>query len=132
MIQDNSATFPPSNTPVVDQRNNLTTSWMGFFRALFNRTGMGTGIPFQLQQIDSSSPSFNVTADWVFVSGALPAAGPIVLPDLSPGQFIVVQTVSGLTIACQAGVTIDGTSTYSLGSNKMQIFWCFTTTQIFS
>ena len=133
MIQNNAATFPPQNSPVVDQNNNLTLTWMGFLRALFNRTGMGTGIPFQVSTIADVNNS-QVTTDWILGNTSVSDNGVLSLPVLSPGQFIVVQSSGAepLIVTPSSGVTIDGASDYSLTAGKMQIFWCFTTSQIFS
>lgn len=131
MIQDNSATFPPANSPVTTSNGNLTQTWMGFFRALFNRTGQGTGVPNQVSNVTTDGQT--VTTDWVFVDGA--GVTTLFLPDLFPGELITVQTsatVLGVTINPPAGFTIDGNPNYVLAASKMQVFRYFSTTQIFS
>ena len=125
MIQVFPVTLPPANTPVTDSKGALNNDGMAFFRALWNRTGQGNGLQFQVSDIDSG----DITTDWVQVSGASAT-----LPSLTGGQFIVVQNTSGgnLAISPPSGATIDGGPIYSIAASKMQIFWFFSASQIFS
>jgi len=117
--------FPPQNTPIVDQKGTLTTPWMAVLRSVWGRSGGGTGI---LNQVNIAATDLLVQ-DWNLVT-----ASPVTLPALTGGQLIVVQNASGgaLTIDAPAGATIDGGANYSLANTKMQIFWFFSATQIFS
>ena len=129
MIQTFQATFPPQNSPIIDQQGTVLTPWMAFFRALFLRTGAGTGLPDQVNL--TASASANITADWNVITDFHVAS---TLPSLTGGQVVVVQNSGGgiATINAPAGAKIDGASSYSLPDTKMQIFWFFSATQIFS
>lgn len=131
MIQVFQAQFPPQNTPLVDDNDTITTSWMAFFRALFGRTGLGTGLPNQVN--DNVTTTGQLTADWNYVPSG-PALASVDLPPLTGGQMIMVHNASGfaLTINAPAGATIDGIGSYSIPTGKMQVFWFLSSTQIIS
>lgn len=125
MIQVFQAQFPSQITPIIDQQGTITTPWMAFLRAMFGRTGQGTGLQNQV----NLTATGDITADWNIV-----AASPANLPALTGGQLIVIQNKSGgnVTVNPPVGATIDGGATYLLADTKMQIFWFFSATQIFS
>jgi len=120
MISVFQTNFPPSNAPIVDDKGAMSTLGMAFFRAIFNRTGESTGLVSQV----NLTASGDITDDWNLINGN------VTLPALTGGQFIVVQG-SG-NIFPPAGATIDGGGSYALPPGKMQIFWFFSATQIFS
>jgi hypothetical protein len=124
MIQAFTTNFPPQNTAVVAQDRTVTTPWMAFFRDLYNRTGAGTGLVNQVGKPDASG---NITTDWVSGTGLA------TLPALTSGQMIVYQDIgAGTLISPPVGATIDGNPNYNIPAGKMQIFWFFSATQIFS
>ena len=128
MIQVFPTVFPPQNVPVIDQKGTVTNAFMAFFRDLYNMTGAGTGLPNQV----TVSATGSLTADWNLVTSA--AASPVTLPSLTGGQMVVVQNNTGLNLTVKAptGATIDGVATYTLLNTKMQIYWFFSASQIFS
>ena len=128
MIEVFPVSLPSSSTALVDASGKLTTSGMALLRAYYNRTGQGTGL---VNQVDVINASGSFTADWNKVT----ADGPYTLPNLTGGQNIMVQNADGNAIAIHppSGSTIDGgTTPYSLAPTKMQIFWFFSQTDIFS
>ena len=132
MLQVFQTTFPPATTPIVDARGNMTNDGMAFLRALFGRTGLGTGIVDQVDDTVTANGSVigtatALTSDWNVVAHAAGSDVAVQLPALTGGQSCVVFNQSDgaatLTIFPPSGATIDGTSSYSLASTKMQIFW---------
>ena len=131
-------TFPPSNTPIVDEKGAMSNTGMAFFRALFNRTGQGSGLPNQVSQdiiaagVDSSTATV-LTSDWNFISSGALSAG-VLLPTLTGGQMVMVMngTAFDVTIYPPDGAAIDIAGTYLLPGSKMQIFWFISATQIIS
>jgi len=138
MIQVFQTNFPPSNQPIADTSSgNMTNAAMAFFRALYQRTGGGTGLVNQSNATASGGLSTSppvLTADWNVVTNT--TIGPNVeLPALQPGQQIMVYSNngSGLTIYAPSGYAIDaGLPSYSLADTKMQIFWYVSTSLILS
>jgi len=130
MIQVFPTVFPPQNTPVTKQDGTVTNAFMAFFRDLWNRTGQGSGLP---NQVDTNA-SGSLTSDWNITNPILVAPPPVTLPSLTGGQGIVIQNAGPgiLTINAPSGATIDGGASYPLAQNKMQIFWFFSSTQVFS
>ena len=123
MISVFQTNFPPQITPIVDQKQQVTTPWMAFLRALYLRTGESTGLANQVNLTATGS----LTDDWNLTTGN------VILPALTGGQSVLVQDSGGTTtIAPPAGATIDGAVNYNLPAGKMQIFWFFSATQIFS
>ena len=120
MIQVFPTNFPPSNTPIIDEKGAMSIPGMAFFRALFNRTGQDNGL---VSQVDTAVGSGNIISDWNLVTGGASNT----LPALTGGQLIMIQnaTGGGITISAPAGATIDGITTYPLPDTKMQIFWYF-------
>ncbi len=115
--------FPPQNTPAVDSKGTITNAFMAFFRDLYNRTGAGTGL---VNQVNLNVVG-NILADWNL------ATGNVTLPELTGGQAVVVQSAGGpVVVTAPINATIDGSGTFNLGAGKMQIFWFFSDTQIFS
>lgn len=130
MIQVFPTVFPPQNTPAVDSNGAVTNAFMAFFRDLYNRTGAGSGLVNQVSTLTTPANAA-VMSDWVLVTGG---ASSITLPALTNGQGAIVQnnSVAPMTINAPPGATIDGGPSYSLPNTKMQIFWFFSSTQIFS
>ena len=124
MISVFQTNFPPQITPIVDQKQQITTPWMAFLRALYLRTGESTGLPNQVNLTATGS----LTDDWNLISAD------VTLPALTGGQNVLIQnTVGGaVNVFPPSGATIDGVASYSLPGNKMQIFWFFSATRIFS
>jgi hypothetical protein len=122
--------FPPQNAPVVDANNNVTNTFMAFFRDLYNRTGAGNGL---VVKVDRGSP-ITIASDWNLIDPVVIGV-PTNLPALTGGQSVLVKNINGgtaLTVKPPAGATIDGAASYSIPATKMQIFWFFSATQIFS
>lgn len=101
--------FPPQNTAVVDNNNTVTTPWMAFFRALFNRTGQGSGSQFSTNSSIIPTGGTQTTAtvlsdDWNAVS----SAGFYTLPALTMGQQVTLFNNSGgnINVFPPVGATI--------------------------
>jgi hypothetical protein len=129
MTQVFPTTFPPSNTPIVDEKGAMSNTGMSFFRALFNRTGQGSGLPNQVNINVSGAAGQVLTADWNLITANI---GNCILPTLTGGQMVVVQCSNGtgVDIIPPAGATIDGGGPYTLADLKIQIFWFFSSTDI--
>ena len=123
-------TFPPQNTPIVDDQGNMTTPGMAFMRALFNRTGQGSGI---VEQVNASVFSnVTLTSDWNYINSGTTTT--VTLPAMQGGQYAIVYSAPGtnVIVVAPSGAIIDSGSTYALAGGKMQIFWFFSSTQIVS
>lgn len=99
MIQVFPTLFPQPNTQIIDAKGTMTTPGMGFFRALFNRTGQGNGIEFSaLNGIvgagASQATATALTNDWNAVSSTSVGGG-VILPALTGGQQIMVFNNTG-------------------------------------
>ena len=120
--------FPPQATPVVDQDGKMTTPGMAFFRALYDRTGAGTGLVNQV----FIGAGGSLANDWNYLN----ATPDSTLPALTGGQMVMVQNNSGVTatITPPAGAVIDGAVgvPYLLVNAKMQIFWYISSSIIVS
>ena len=104
--------FPPQNTPVVDQSYTVTMPWMAFFRAIYNRTGFGNGIPYTTQGAIAGAGNSQATAtplqnDWNAVA-TTSVGGGVILPALTGGQQVMVfnNTGGNLNLFPPAGGTI--------------------------
>jgi hypothetical protein len=101
---------------------------MDFFRAIYNRTGQGSGLVNQVNIAVPGGSTFD--SDWNLLTGS--SAADCVLPALTGGQVVVVQNdiSSPINIIPPSGATIDGISSFTLNLGKMQIFWYFSSTII--
>ena len=89
--------FPPQITPIVDQKQQVTTPWMAFFRALYLRTGESVGTPFSTSNNLVSTGTTQATAlplvdDWNNITGG---GFGVILPAMTMGQSITVMNNSG-------------------------------------
>lgn len=87
------AQFPPPNTPIIDPMGLVTTPWMAFLRAMFGRTGQGTGTPFSVGNNlvaagTTQATALALTNDWNNITDG--ATFGIILPAMTLGQSIVV------------------------------------------
>lgn len=94
MIQLFPTNFPPSNTPIIDDRGVMSNPGMAFFRALFNRTGQDNGSLYSAAGTLSSlgttqATALVLTADWNNVTAVASGTG-VTLPALTAGQMVWV------------------------------------------
>ena len=128
MIQNFPFNFPPQNTPYVDQQGTATIPGMAFFRALWNRTGQGTGLDSNTAIVTAAGSSATdatpLTSDWNHITAG---TGGVLLASLTGGQMQMVQNSSGsgITVYAPSGASVDGGASYSLANTKMQLFWFF-------
>jgi hypothetical protein len=115
----------------LNQDQTPVVSFYNLIRALYNRTGGQSGVPFQASANLAAAGSTQATATAAtldyneFTSGA----GGAILAALQPSQFQVVYNGIGgnLSVYPATSGEIDAlgvNSPYTLGSGKTQIFWC--------
>ena len=97
MIQLFPTNFPPSNTPIVDDKGAMSNPGMSFFRALFNRTGQDNGALYTSADLLSSTgttqaDALALTSDWnnVTTVGGFGSNNGVLLPALTAGQMVWV------------------------------------------
>ena len=139
MISTIQAQFPNSNTPLVQPTGTMTPTFMSFLRALYNRTGEGTGIPTSVTPTTSATGTAIGTAqklgsDWNNVTAGDASNNGVQLSALTGGQNQVVFNNSGVGIIVYPpnGATIDAAASYNLANAKMQIYWFMSSTQVLS
>ena len=88
--------FPPQTNPVIDKTGNMTIPGTNFWKALWLRTGGGTGITYTTANTLTSAgttqaDAFPLAADWnaITLSNVSGLSG-VVLPALVGGQSITV------------------------------------------
>jgi len=90
MISQIQAQFPNSNTPLVAPNGVMTTTLMQFLRAIYNRTGQETGIPFTTNSAVAGAGTTQADAtlldnDWNAVASTSGGGG-VILSSLTTGQ----------------------------------------------
>ena len=144
MIQLFPTNFPPSNTPIVDDKGAMSIPGMAFFRALFNRTGQNNGSIYTPANTLSSTGTTQadalvLTADWNNVTTVSSGTG-VILPTLTAGQMVWVfnndlannlnvYPPSGASITYQS-VTTAANSPISLAFASLAAFFYFSNTSI--
>ncbi len=136
------AQFPPPNTPIIDPMGLVTTPWMAFLRAMFGRTGQGTGTPFSagdnlVAAGTTQATALALTNDWNNITSG--ATFGIILPALTMGQSVVVFNNAGGNIKMYPPVggalTVLGVATginlpYVSAAPDSLIFYYFSNTNI--
>ena len=122
----------------MDQKGAMTTPGMAFWRALWNRTGAGTGLINQVSLGLKGSGASQVTAqaltaDW----NEITTSGGVILPSLTGGQAVLIanEGAGGSNIYPPIGSQIDAlgvNNPYVLANAKLQLFSFFSSTQIYS
>ena len=142
MIEVFQTQFPPPNTDMTDEFGHLSQTWMGFFRALFLRTGSGTGV---INTADNNlvatgttqADALELQSDWNNITGGSP--GGVLLPELTMGQSLTVFNNSGGNINMYAprdvamtvlGVVVPVNTPYLSTFPDALIFYYFSDTQI--
>jgi len=129
--------LPPAQTPIVDPNTGALTAKDGRFLilALLNRTGGSSGAPsVGVGLTVIAGTPFNIVNDWNEFD-TVPSGGIALIPTLNVGAEIIVYNggANGLSVEPQPNMQIDALGLgigYSLANLKMQIFRCFTPTQI--
>jgi hypothetical protein len=129
--------FPAGDQKVINPDGTLNNA-SPFLRALFFRTGAGTGLP----QVDtgieadgaSQATAQLLMADWNSVDTVAGGSG-VVMPPLQQGQAVTVLNTSATPLAVYPpdGFSIDAlgvNADYSLAAGKEQTFKCWTLTEI--
>ena len=94
MIQLFPTNFPPSNTPIIDEKGAMSIPGMAFFRALWNRTGQNNGSAYATADTLSSTgttqaDALALTNDWNNITTVSTGTG-VLLPALTQGQMVWV------------------------------------------
>lgn len=149
-IQSFAQNFDPRN-PLVDPATGIPTTNYGraLLLALWNRTGLGTGIVPKVTGADPSGPpgllvaegttqadALAVTSDWNWFGTVAIGTGAII-PPLKPGNDIQFQNggAHSLNIYPPIGYQIDALAVnapFVLAAGKLRIFECWSLTQLFS
>lgn len=121
--------FPFDHEELFERAGRMTPTGSRFYRALFDRTGAGSGIIPSVQSTLIAVGHSQVTAlqlqdDWNHIGTVLPGTG-VQVPSLRVGQKIYIANDGGnpLAIYPPGGWTIDANAingAYSLPSTKMQ------------
>ena len=116
----------------------MTTQGMSFLRALWNRTGAGTGISNAVGLALSGAGATQATAtaltsDW----NQITTNGGVILPVLTGGQAVLVANEGGgnSNIYPPVGSQIDAlgvNAPYVLATLKLQLYSYFSASQIYS
>jgi hypothetical protein len=133
------ATAMPDQAKVlVDGKGLPTKTYWLLFRALWNRTGMGSGVPIQVDNNLTAAGTNQATAlqlnlDWNEVL-TTPSGSGVVLLSIQPGQTQTVYNggLNSLKVYPSAGRQTDKlgvNAAYSLASGKTQQFECLSSTQ---
>lgn len=134
MIQLYPTNFPPSNTPITDEKGAMTNASMAFFRALYDRTGYGNGLTVQANPSvtaagTTATGATLLSADWNYVVGANGLNG-VGLPALIGGQMVIVYNsdIAGNLNVYDPAQNIA----IALNPTSMGFFWFFSSTLIVS
>jgi hypothetical protein len=133
------ANLPDQTKVMVDSNGVPTKTWWLVFRAVWSRTGLGSGVPNQVDNSLSGAGTTQATApvlnvDWNEVL-TTPVGSCVSLLSLQPGQSQTVYNGDGansLNVYPPIGWKIDAlgaNAPYSLASGKTQIFGCYSTFQ---
>ena len=133
--------FPAQPIPLINKDGTMTIPGTNFWKALWNRTGGGTGI---FQQNTSAlvatgtaqADALSLMADWNQITTTASGTG-VVLPSLTGGQSCLVLNsgATSLNVYPPTDAQIDvlgANNPYSLATLKMQIYWFFSSTAIYS
>lgn len=128
--------LPPAPTPIVDPKTGALTAKDGRFLilALLNRTGGSSGAPSVGTGLVVGADPFNIVNDWSEFD-TVPNGGIALIPLIAVGSEFVVFNggLNSLAVTPQPSMQIDALGNgvgYALASLKMQVFRCFTPTQI--
>lgn len=130
MISNVPAVLPPQNTQVVGENNQITIPWMGFLRALFQRTGNANGIFPTIGSINLDANPDSVLQFDITIISKSHAAENCFLFNMQPAQsqMIVNQSANPVNVfPANSSDTIDGGASFSLTNGKSQIFTCLET-----
>lgn len=127
--------------PFVDKAGALTVDASRFLLALFNRTGMGTGIVPVVSDVlvatgTTAADALGLINDWNLVGTTAAGSGVKILP-LKPGNDIQVFNAgaNSLKVYPPSGFQIDALGVdqpYVLAAGKLRIFECWGLTQLYS
>ena len=137
--------FPPQTNPVIDKTGNMTIPGTNFWKALWNRTGGGTGIiPTTQNSITSAGTTqlnaFALMNDWnsITTSNVSGLSG-VILPALTGGQQITIMNNSPHSVLVYPpvggnltvlGVASATNAPFTLISTDAVIFFYFSDTDI--
>lgn len=144
MIPNVVQNFPPPDTPIVDSGGKFTQTGRYLLLALFNRTGMGSGIPLTVGEgLTATGSSFSdslALADDINEVTATSIGGGVQLFPMQPGMLQIVfngSPIVNLNVYPAQNYVIDALGTsigfpnaYVLATLKTQIFICYGQTQI--
>ena len=142
MIPTYTAQLPDQTKVLVDSSGIPTKTYWLLFRAIWSRTGLGTGVPYQVANNLTATGSTQADAlvlnlDWNEVL-TTPSGSGVVVHDttLQPGQSLTVYNgdgVNSLKVYPPSGWQIDAlgiNNPYTLAHGKTQIFGCWENLQL--
>lgn len=135
MIPLYTANLPDQTKEMVDSNDKPSATWWLMLRAVWSRTGLGSGVPVQVDNDLSAAGTTQPTAlqlnlDWSEVL-TTPASSGVMLLALQPGQTQVVyngDAANSLKVFPPNGWSIDAlgaNAAYTLAAGKTQYFGCW-------
>ena len=135
MIPLFTANIPDQTKVMVDSSGVPTKTWWLAFRAVWSRTGLGSGVPNQVDTNLTSAgtgqaDALQLNLDWNEVLTVAAGSGVMLLP-LQPGQEQRVfngDSADSVKVYPPVGWCIDALGTnapYTLAKGKTQIFGCW-------
>lgn len=138
MIPLYTANLPDQTKAMVDGNDKPSATWWLMLRAVWSRTGLGSGVPIQVDNSLSAAGTNQATAlqlnlDWNEVL-TTPSGSGVMLLALQPGQTQVVYNggTNPLSVFPPNGWSIDAlgaNAAYPLAAGKTQYFGCWENTQ---
>lgn len=130
-VQGNSVAFPPLQSPLVDSNSYMTTPWYLMFRALFNRTGGGTGAPSLVPQNVQDAGAGQASAAALIPGVAFVTASGkgVGLSAQQAGQYMIVFNITAgqhVNVYPPAGAQINAlgvNAPYVLATGCQIFFW---------
>lgn len=129
MIPLNPNQLPAQNENVI-HGSQLTAKFFYLIRALYNRTGGNSGIPFTVGSslVAAGADQAHALALGNDFNSVTSGSGGVALAQLQPGQFqVVFSGIGSLSVYPFLKGQIDAlavNSPYILSNGKSQLFWC--------
>lgn len=139
MIPLYNANMPDQTKAMVDSSDKPSATWWLMLRAVWSRTGLGSGVPIQVDNNltatgSSQADALQLNLDWNEVLTATAGSG-VILLSVQPGQTQVVFNGSGTSIGVYPPVSMQIDSlgvnaAYPLGAGMTQFFGTYSIGQI--
>jgi hypothetical protein len=133
------AQMPDQTKVMVDSKGVPASTWWLMLRAVWSRTGQGSGVPVQVANNlaatgSSQADALGLNLDWNEVLST-PSGSGVILLNLQPGQTQVVyngDAANALKVYPPSNWAIDAlgvNAAYSLAHGKTQLFGCWSEQQ---